>query len=97
MERVIKINAWFEENLAKVMAEDTTSSLGDRSKYIGASDIGGCLRASYLNKIEPKEIDTKQNLVFLRGHLAEGILKKAFSGLNLQDRKSTRLNSSHAQ
>lgn len=84
MERVQKINAWFEQNLAKVMAKDTETSLGDRSKYIGASDIGGCLRASYLNKIEPKEIDTKQNLVFLRGHLAEGILQKAFSGLNLQ-------------
>ncbi|WP_267523655.1 Dna2/Cas4 domain-containing protein [Campylobacter sp. MG1] len=83
MERVEKINVWFEENLAKVMDKDTEITLGDRSKYIGASDIGGCLRASYLNKVQPRIIDTKQNLVFLRGHLAEGILQKAFQGLNL--------------
>lgn len=44
------LDAYIEENLPKVLEKYTTETLGDRSKYIGASDIAGCLRKSFLSK-----------------------------------------------
>lgn len=75
-----KLEKFIEMNLPKVLAEDTASSLGDRSKYIGASDIGSCLRKGYLSKIQKVEHDIAQHIVFERGHIAEGIVAKMLRG-----------------
>jgi len=53
--------------------------LGDRSKYIGSSDLG-CPYQTYHNKkngAQPKTLS--QLLVLRRGEMVEAILKKAFS------------------
>jgi CRISPR-associated exonuclease Cas4 len=54
------------------------NGLGDRSKYIGASDIGGCLKKAYLSKTQgdgDRSLD--EMLVLERGHIVEGIIEKA--------------------
>ena len=54
---------------------NTDSGLGDRSKYIGSSDIGQCMKKSYLSKTVGEAHDLKQLIIFQRGHLAEGIVR----------------------
>lgn len=73
-------------NLPEVLAKDTASSLGDRSKYIGASDIGSsCLRKAYLSKQQKVEHSIAQHIVFERGHIAEELVKKMIKGTPVQE------------
>ena len=65
------LDAYIEENLPKVLEKYTTETLGDRSKYIGASDIAGCLRKSFLSKKEKVEHSIAKHIIFQRGHLTE--------------------------
>ena len=55
--------------------KNTDSGLGDRSKYIGSSDIGQCMKKSYLSKTIGERHDLTQLLIFQRGHVAEGIVR----------------------
>jgi len=57
-------------------------TLGDRSQYIGASDITGCLRKSYLSKITDIRHNTSQLIIFRRGHLVEDIAEAMLYGMN---------------
>lgn len=59
------------------------NGLGDRSKYIGSSDIGQCLRKSYLSKLIPEDHVLEQLIVFERGHVGEGVIEKALKAKNL--------------
>ena len=79
-----KFENFINENLRKVVAEETAQTLGDRSQYIGASDIGSCLRKAYLSKVVPVEHSIEQLLIFERGHLAENIVEKMLKGLKLK-------------
>ncbi|WP_418180557.1 PD-(D/E)XK nuclease family protein [Aliarcobacter lanthieri] len=79
-DRVSLIKARFERNFREALKKDTEKSLGDRSKYIGASDISGCLRSSYLSKVAKKEDDISQLLTFERGHQFESIVRKFLNG-----------------
>ena len=65
---------FLKAGLVKAVEED--NSLGDRSTYIGASDIGNCPRKVYLDKVNPQTIEAEQALIFTRGHLAEDIVRK---------------------
>lgn len=75
-----KLDVFINKNLPKVLAKETANSLGDRSTYIGASDIGGCLRKAFLSKQQKTEYDIAQHIVFERGHLSEGIVAKMLEG-----------------
>ena len=55
--------------------KNADSGLGNRSTYIGSSDIGQCMKKSYLSKTLGEEHNLKQLLIFQRGHVAEGIVK----------------------
>lgn len=70
------------KNLPQALKRDTVQSLGDRSTYIGSSDIGGCLRKAYLDKTTNYEHDLATLIRFQRGHVAEGIIEKMLDGLN---------------
>ena len=74
------------ETLRKAVKLDTESSLGDRSTYIGASDVTSCLRKAYLSKIQPVEHSLEQMIIFERGHNGELIIEKALqtSGIKYQ-------------
>lgn len=54
------------------------ANLGDRKEYIGASDVGQCPRKAVLTKLEEPGYDLATLIRFIRGHLAEGLLKIAF-------------------
>ncbi len=71
---------FFEERLKEVSEEETLKNLGDRSSYIGASDVAGCLLKAYWNKKEEVEYDVSSLIRFERGHIAENIIKKVLNG-----------------
>ncbi len=66
-------------NLQKLAKQHTEETLGDRSNYLGASDIGNCPRKVILEKINPSEHDLATLLRFERGHMTEDIIAKVFT------------------
>jgi len=74
------LKARFESNFKKALKRDSEESLGDRTKYIGASDVSGCLRKSYLSKVMKTETSIEQALTFERGHQYENIVEKFLFG-----------------
>jgi len=70
----------FESNFRKAVTKDSIDSLGDRSKYIGASDIAGCPRKAYLSKKQKVDHSFEQLLTFQRGHQFECIVEKMLYG-----------------
>lgn len=78
-----KLENFIELNLAKVLKEETKNTLGDRNTYIGASDIGGCPYKVIKSKKNPQLVSLKQNIIFQRGHLAETLVRKMFTGLKI--------------
>jgi len=73
---VEQIKKFFEANLRKALKKETEAKLGDRSKYIGASDIVACPRAAYLNKVSPVEFDIEKLMIFEGGHAFENVVEK---------------------
>lgn len=62
-------------NFLELGLKKTDSGLGDRSQYIGSSDIGQCMKKSFLSKTVGENHDLTQLLIFQRGHVAEGIVR----------------------
>lgn len=54
--------------------KQSSDELGDRSSYIGASDIGSCERKAVLSKLQPQDNPLEKLMVFIRGHLGETIV-----------------------
>jgi CRISPR-associated exonuclease Cas4 len=73
--------------------KNADSGLGDRSQYVGASDVGQCLKKSYLQKTKGSDYSLKQLIIFQRGHNAEEIVKKGLqynpSGLKFHEQVET--------
>ncbi len=86
-----KFDEFVAKNLPQALKKDTEQSLGDRSKYVGSSDIGGCLRKAYLDKTTSYEHDLATLIRFQRGHVAEGIIEKMLDGLNPTLQKEVKL------
>ncbi len=59
--------------------EHTTGTLGDRSEYLGASEVGTCPRKTCMNKLYPPRHDLATLLRFKRGHMAEDVMAEAFT------------------
>lgn len=66
------------EAAVPVMSRKQSESLGDRSQYIGSSDIAGCPRKTYLQRQFPIQPGVSTLLKFARGHAAEWLLNKIF-------------------
>lgn len=58
--------------------------LGDRSSYVGASDVGQCPRKAVLSKTIPESHDLNTLIRFERGNVIEKIIEKALdhAGVN---------------
>jgi len=80
-----KFESFIASNLDRVLNLESKKTLGDRSKYIGASDIGGCPYKTVMSKRHPPKHDLKQQIVFQRGHLAEELVSKMLDGLDVDD------------
>jgi CRISPR-associated exonuclease Cas4 len=60
------------------------NGLGDRSKYVGSSDVGACLKRAVLSKIKGEQKRSlDERLILERGHIVEGIIEKALKANNL--------------
>ena len=67
----------FDRLIQMVCAEDSASALGDRSKYIGASDVGKCGEQAVMDKLNKPVYSLRTLVNFLRGHITETIICKA--------------------
>ncbi len=65
--------------LQQLAIQQTVETLGDRTTYLGASDILACPRKTILAKLQPPEADLVTLLRFRRGHMAEDIVAAAFT------------------
>jgi len=79
-----KIISYMKKSIKKFAQQQTKDTLGDRSKYIGASDIGGCPFKTVMSKTNPPEISLQQELIFFRGHIAEEFVARGLSGLHIE-------------
>jgi CRISPR-associated exonuclease Cas4 len=76
-EKIALFKQRFDANFKRALKKDTEDSLGDRTQYIGASDISGCLRKAFLaKKVKEKDDSIEQCLTFERGHQFENIVEK---------------------
>ena len=66
-----------ETCLPQIANEKGFADLGDRSSYIGASDIGQFPRKTIMGKLFPQSVSIEQQIVFERGHLAENIVHES--------------------
>lgn len=71
-------NIW-DKAFLDTLSEESVKSLGDRSLYIGSSDIGSCPRRVFLTKTQPNAHSIEQGIVFQRGHLAESATSSPIS------------------
>ena len=78
MKRALNFKKLWTKNFKENLNKESLESLGDRSLYVGSSDISGCLRKSYLQKLTRKEVSIEQSIILQRGHLAEDLVKKGF-------------------
>lgn len=83
MKKEEKFEAFLTSNLIKTLEAESKQSLGDRSEYIGASDIGGCPFKTVMSKRRPPRHSLSQQIIFQRGHLAETLVSKMLNGLHV--------------
>lgn len=78
---------FLEKGIKAYSKKNTLDTLGDRSTYIGSSDIGQCPRKVYLSKKSPVEHTLQQEIIFARGHNAEQIIASAMvgNGINFEE------------
>jgi len=72
-----KLDVFFGKALA-IHSLNNSSHLGDRSQYIGASDIASCPRKVVNSRLHPLPHDTKTLMRFARGHITEDLLAQVF-------------------
>ena len=65
--------------LQQLASQQTAATLGDRSTYLGASDIGACPRKTILPKRKAPEAGLITLQRHRRGHMAEEIVAAAFA------------------
>ena len=65
--------------LQQLATRHTVEKLGDRSTYLGASDIGACPRKTILGKCNHQEAYLVTLLRYRRGHMAEDIVATALT------------------
>jgi hypothetical protein len=72
-----KLSEILTKGLQTYAKKKSENELGDRSAYIGASDIPNCPRKVILDKLDSDDHDLETLVRFERGHLAEDIVAKA--------------------
>ncbi|WP_020678097.1 hypothetical protein [Geopsychrobacter electrodiphilus] len=81
----------FLEKALRENSKNNSSHLGDRSKYVGASDIAGCPRKAVMSKFQPEDFDAKTLLRFSRGHAAEDLIDGIFRAGGLTPQREVEL------
>ncbi len=73
-----KFNAFIGTALQE-LNKTTSEHLGDRTQYVGGSDVGQCLRKAVLGKTMKPTFESKTLFRFLRGHVVQDIFAKIFA------------------
>ncbi len=60
MSKKISFEEFAVANFLKTINQESKESLGDRSKYIGASDVGGCPYQVIKSKLEKPKYSIKK-------------------------------------
>lgn len=68
---------YFESAVVEMNRRQSTS-LGDRTQYIGSSDVAGCARKAYMQRQFPTPRSVSTLLKFARGHAAEWLVNNIF-------------------
>ncbi|MDO3380503.1 hypothetical protein [Geoalkalibacter halelectricus] len=85
-----KLQSFLETALQEKNRKDS-AHLGNRSLYIGASDIAGCPRKAVLARRQPVRFDTCTLLKFARGHAAEDLVAQIFQAGGLTPQREMEL------
>ncbi|NVN91872.1 MAG: hypothetical protein HXX11_14890 [Desulfuromonadales bacterium] len=85
----------FFETAVAVLNRNKSTELGDRTKYIGSSDVGSCARKVYLQKKDPTEPDFSTMLKFSRGHVAEILIDDMFTAAGVKHLYDTQVEVIH--
>lgn len=76
-----------------------SAELGDRTTYIGSSDVGSCARKVYLQKkypsSEPPDFSTMMK--FSRGHVAENLIDNIFEAAGVKHLYDTQVEVRHPE
>ena len=86
MDRTEGLRALIRQGLQAVAHNDTLAHLGDRSRYVGMSDIGQhweCPRAALARKVLPTADSLERLLTLQRGHWFEAGVGQALASLGL--------------
>lgn len=73
-----------EKGLKNFNQQETLKTLGDRSQYVGSSDLGKCPLNIFWSKTQEIDYGLNQLLIFERGHNAEKIIENALNGLGIE-------------
>ena len=98
MNRTEGLRALIRQGLQAVAHKDTLAHLGDRSSYIGMSDIGQhweCPRAALARKVLPTTNSLERLLTLQRGHWFESGVGQALASLGLHVLPQLEINWQH--
>lgn len=85
----------FFESAISALNHNKSSELGDRTTYIGSSDVGSCPRKVCLQKQLPVTPDLSTMLRFSRGHVAEMLLVEMFNAAGVRHLYDTQVEVQH--
>ncbi len=85
----------FFETAIAALNKSKSAELGDRTQYIGSSDVGSCARKVYLQKQDPSEPDFNTMMRFSRGHVAEILLDNMFTAAGVKHLYDTQVEVVH--
>jgi len=90
----MNLTPFFETAVAQ-LNRNKSAELGDRTRYIGSSDVGGCARMVYLQRKHPSEPDFTTMLKFSRGHVAETLIDDIFKAAGINHLYDTQVELRH--
>ena len=85
----------FFENAVLALNRHKSAELGDRTQYIGSSDVAGCPRKIYLSRKNPTTPSVSTLLKFSRGHVAETLIENIFVAGGVQKLFDTQVELRH--
>jgi len=85
---------WFETAVV-ALNSSKSAELGDRTQYIGSSDVSGCARKVYLQRKNPTTPSVSTLLKFSRGHVAEILIEKIFNAGGVRQLYDTQVELRH--
>ena len=90
----MNLTPFFESAVVKLNHKQT-ATLGDRAKYIGSSDVAGCIRKASLQRKNPTQPNVSTLLKFARGHVAETLIDNIFQAGGVKHLYDTQVELTH--